>query len=51
MKIDNFKKQFLDNIQVAMAGQGRVLMKGEIIIIDEFVKQIKANNLELKEVN
>jgi len=46
-EMDNFKKVFLEQMHIAMAGAGRCLDKGEIVIVEEFVKQTKANNLIL----
>ena len=47
MEIDNFKEEFMRQLNIQMAGAGRVLGKAEIVIIDEFVKQAKANGLDL----
>jgi len=47
MGIDKYKEAFMNSIQNAMAGKGRQLSQGEIVIIDEFVKQAKENKLDL----
>ena len=50
MEIDNFKEQFMKKIHITMAGAGKVLTKAEIVIIDEFVRLIKLNNLDISKI-
>ena len=46
-RLDEFTKTFLEKMHIAMSGAGRQLSNGEVVIVNEFVKQAKANNLIL----
>lgn len=49
MKLRKFKEEFVKHIRIVMAGQGRVLLESEELILEEFVNQAEKNNLaELK---
>ena len=45
--IDQFKKEFIKQLHFLMAQAGQVLSKREIVVLDEFVKQVKSNGLKL----
>lgn len=50
MEIDKFKEAFMKSLEVAMFQNNRQLGDRERIVIDEFVKQIKVNKMDLVEV-
>lgn len=50
MKIDEFKEEFMKSLESAMFANNRQLGDRERIVIDEFVKQVKANNLDLVKI-
>lgn len=47
IEINEFRDKFLKYIYIAMAEQGRVLLDSEILVLNEFCKNIKSNGLVL----
>ena len=46
--IDEFMQTFKNALSSAMIAHGRQLGDREHVVLDEFVKQVKANKLDLK---